>query len=35
MNNITAERDAGGTFWIDVAADRAEDLYNNFDRNVP
>jgi hypothetical protein len=38
MNKTTEERyerDADGNFCIDVAADRAEDLYNNFDRNAP
>jgi hypothetical protein len=38
MNKTTEERyerDADGTFFIDVAADKAEDLYNNFDRNAP
>ncbi len=38
MNKTTQERyerEADGTFCIDVAADRAEDLYNNFDRNAP
>jgi hypothetical protein len=29
------ERDADGTFCIDVATDRIEELYNNFDRNAP
>jgi hypothetical protein len=29
------ERDLHGTLCIDVAADKAEDLYNNFDRNAP
>jgi hypothetical protein len=38
MNKTTEERyerDAEGTFCIDVAADRPEELYNNFDRNAP
>ena len=38
MNKTTQERyerEADGTFCIDVAADRVEDLYNNFDRNAP
>jgi len=38
MNKTTQERyerEADGTFCIDVATDRAEDLYNNFDRNAP
>lgn len=29
------ERDDDGSVVIDVAADRIEDLYNNFDRNAP
>lgn len=29
------ERDMHGTLCLDVAADKAEDLYNNFDRNAP
>lgn len=29
------ERDIHGTLCLDVAADKAEDLYNNFDRNAP
>ena len=29
------ERDAEGRFLIDVAAEKVEDLYSNFDRSVP
>ncbi|MES2627018.1 MAG: hypothetical protein V4628_17155 [Pseudomonadota bacterium] len=38
MNKTTEERyerEADGVFCIDVAADRAEELFNNFDRNAP
>ena len=38
MNKTTQERyetEDDGTFIIDVAADRVEELYNNFDRNAP
>jgi hypothetical protein len=29
------ERDSGGTILIDVAAEKVEDLYSNFDRSAP